>query len=300
MRAIINLDMDTLRSFVSGVELGSFARAALAVGRSQSALSGQMRKLEAQVGEALFSKAGRGLALTAAGEALLGYARKMLALNDEAINVIRTAQLEGVVKLGLPADFAEGWLPRVLGVFARRYPMVQIQVHASRSAELVDKVATKQLDFALAWGEPGHGANARAIGSIATAWIGAKGRPLPLDRDGIVPVVAFDEPCIFRHLGLAALDRQGLRWRLSFVSPSLPGLWAAVDAGLGITVRTAISLPAHLSFLDPLAAGLPALPSVALSLHTASAQQTPAAVLLADLIVSSLASAGLTGSGVKM
>lgn len=293
MDPTINLDMATLRSFVRGVELGSFSKAALAVGRTQSALSGQMRKLESQVGESLFKKSGRGLALTGAGEALLGYARRILALNDETVNAIRTARIEGAVRIGLAADFAESWLPRILGEFARRYPMVQLEVHASRSSELLARVAAGQLDFALVWGEEGEAAHTRRIASIPAGWIVGNGTPLPYRSDGILPIVAFDEPCAFRRLGLAALDNEGMPWRLSFISPSLPGLWAALDAGLGVTVRTALALPSGVRFLSAEAHGLPALPSVPLSLHRASAQIGPAAAVLEELIVASLAKATL-------
>src|SRR5579864_8778213 len=114
-----NLDMDVLRTFAVGMELGSFARAAERLGRSQAAVSAQLKKLEEQTGETLFKKAGRGLALTDAGEALLSYARRMLELNDEAVAAVRGAQIEGWVRLGLPQDFAEAWLPSVLGRFMR-------------------------------------------------------------------------------------------------------------------------------------------------------------------------------------
>ena len=110
----LNLDMDALRSFVTGFELGNFARAAERLGRSQSAVSTQLRKLEMQAGQPLVQKAGRTLALTAAGEGLFGYAKQLLALNDEAVDRLRGADIEGWARLGLPQDFAESWLPGVL------------------------------------------------------------------------------------------------------------------------------------------------------------------------------------------
>lgn len=290
MAPVVNLDMDTLRTFVKGIELGSFARAAGTIGRSQSALSGQMRKLEGQVGAALFRKSGRGLALTPAGEALLSYARKMLELNDAARQAIRVTDVEGIVRLGLPADFAESWLPPILGDFVRNYPMVRIQVNASRSAELIERVTSGHLDLALAWGDPGDRAHGRKIASVPTGWIAPKMKSFPVDVDGVLPLVAFDEPCIFRRLAVTALDTNDVRWRVSFESPSLPGLWAAVDAGLGITMRTAMSLPARLKFVEHGEAGLPRLPAVALSLYQSSPQLTGAVALLADLITAKVAS----------
>ncbi len=290
MGVLTNLDMDTLRTLVKGVELGSFARAATAVGRSQSAISGQLRKLETQVGEPLFHRSGRGLAPTPACEALVGYARRILELNDEALNAIRTSRLDGAVRLGLPADFAETWLPGVLGQFARRHPRVQIEVHADRSSELTERVATGRLDLALAWGETSPGDHSQVLASIPTGWIvSARSSTRPL-LDQPLPIVAFDDPCVFRRLGLSALEAHGIAWRLAFISPSLPGLWAAVDAGLGIAMRTAIDLPATVTFLQPPAWGLPSLPPVALSLHKSSPQMSLAATTLADLIAATVTS----------
>lgn len=288
MAKFTNLDISILRSFVKGIELGSFARASSAVGRSQAALSGQMRKLEGQVGEALFKKSGRGLTLTPAGETLLSYSRKILALNDDALNAITNTRLDGIVKIGLAADFAENWLPRLLGEFVRCYPMVQIQVSVSRSAELVDHVLAGHLDLALVWGDPGDNPHGRKIGSVPMGWIAGKGASIPVDFGGTLPIIAFDEPCIFRRLALGALDADDLSWRISFVSPSLPSLWSAVDAGLGVTARTAISLPSRLSFLEPKAAGLPLLPNVPLSLYQSTTQLAAAASMLTELIVDNL------------
>ena len=144
-----NLDMDVPRTFVTGFELGSFARAAERLGRSQSAVSTQLRKLEEQVGQPLVQKAGRGLALTAAGESMLGYAKRILDLNDEAVDRLRGAELEGWARLGLAQDFAESWLPAVLKRFSRAYPRVRIEVQVGLGAQLIEKTLKGDLDIAL-------------------------------------------------------------------------------------------------------------------------------------------------------
>ena len=115
----VNLDMDVLRSFAVGIDLGSFAKAASRLGRSPSAISLQLRKLEDQVGQQLVQKHGRGLVLTEAGEMMLGYARRLLDLNDAAVSALGSPALTGSVRIGLPQDFAETWLPETLGRFAR-------------------------------------------------------------------------------------------------------------------------------------------------------------------------------------
>ncbi|WP_144109545.1 LysR substrate-binding domain-containing protein [Paraburkholderia sp. BCC1886] len=284
-----NLDMDILRTFVTGFELGSFARAADRLGRSQSAVSTQLRKLEEQIGQPLVQKSGRGLALTTAGEGLLSYAKRLLELNDEAVDTIRGAELEGWVRLGLPQDFADTFLPAVLGRFAKAHPRVRVEVHVDRSAPLVDKTMAGKLDMALVWGDGGAAPHAEQIAELPIAWIGSPDWAGRYDAGSEpLPLVAFEPPCSFRSAGVAALDEAGIPWRLVFTSPSLSGLWAAADAGLGITVRTTISLPGTLVALDANALGLPSLPAIPLALHRAEAEPQAAVAKLTDIVLSTI------------
>ena len=286
MPARTNLDMDVLRTFVTGFELGSFARAAERLGRSQSAVSTQLRKLEEQVGVPLVRKAGRGLALTPAGESFIGYARRLLELNDEAVESIRGADVEGWVRLGLPQDFAESWLPAVLHRFARAHPRVRVEVQVDRSVALADKTMKGELDIALAWGDGSDGPHARHVAEVPIHWIGRPDWPGVAAQDGEpLAFAAFAPPCTFRAAATAALDDAGIPWRLVFTSPSLAGLWAAAAGGLGITVRTAIHVPDGLAVLDPVATGLPTLPLAALALHQADAEPPAAAGRLADILL---------------
>ena len=258
--------MDVLRTFVSGLELGSFAKAAQRLGRSQSAISTQLRRLEEQAGKPLFKKSGRGLALTSAGESLLSYAKRILELNDEAIDGLQDGEVEGWVRLGIPQDFAEGWLTGVLGQFARAHPKVRVEVRAEQNIAVIERLVQGELDLALAWGAD-EKVRAERLVDLPMVWIG---RP---DWAGTkrlgeepLPLVAFEPPCVFRSAGIAALDAVGISWRLAFTSPSLAGLWAATEAGLGVTLRTAIGLPRSLTVLKPASSGLPALPKVQLTL----------------------------------
>jgi len=225
----ICLDLNVLRTFVAGVDLGSFAKAADRVGRSQSAVSSQLSKLNALAGKPVVRKAGRGLALTEAGEVTLSYARRLLDLNDEAVMAIQDAKLQGWVRFGLPQDFAENWLPEALGNFARAHLGVRVEVVAGRNAELLPRVGAGSLDLALAWGEP-DGPHADRVAELPMVWIGpAKGAPL-WDVGEAVPVIALDAPCRFRSAGTSALGAAGISWRLAFSSGSLSGSWAAVAA----------------------------------------------------------------------
>src|SRR5579871_1778001 len=123
-------DIDALRTMVTGVELGSFARAAAQLGRSQSAVSMQLKKLEQQADQPLFRRNGRGLVPTEAGEALLAYARRIIALNDEAATSLGTTAAVASVRIGLPQDFVEDVIPGAVAQFSRRRPGIHVEIRA--------------------------------------------------------------------------------------------------------------------------------------------------------------------------
>ncbi|MCG7506233.1 LysR substrate-binding domain-containing protein [Mesorhizobium retamae] len=278
-------DLDALRSFVTGMELGSFAKASERLGRSTSAVSAQLKKLEDQAGTAIFRKAGRGLALTEAGESMLGYARRLIDLNDEAASAVRDVELEGWVRLGLQEDFGETVLPQVLGRFARAHPKVKIEARITRSQELAERVATGSLDLALAWDNGAALPNSRPIADVQLRWVG----PIKFDmsdwRGSPLPLVSLEAPCLLRTIATERLDRADRAWRLAFSSPSLAGIWAAVAAGLGLTIRTDIGLPPTVAALPPEASGLPALPKLGLRLHRKDAEGDPVTQRLADILL---------------
>jgi DNA-binding transcriptional LysR family regulator len=283
--ALTNLDMDVLRTLAVAMDLGGFARAAERLGRSQSAISLQMRRLEAQVGQTLFRKQGRGLALTEAGDVVLGYAKRILELNDEALAAVRGGAVAGSVRLGVHQDFAEAWLPAVLSRFARAHPAVHIAAQVERNAVLLDRLGHGQLDLALVFGSalsPGPGYTTTAVAELPMEWIA--GRGYARAGDAPLPLVLFEAPCVFRDAALAALERGRVPWRVALTSPSLAGLWAAAGAGLGVTIRTRIGLPPGLAPQT----GLPKLPRVALTLH-AIADPSPAVARLREILLDVLA-----------
>lgn len=281
----ISFDPDVLRSFVTGVELGSFARAADRLGRSTSAVSAQLKKLEEQAGRPLLRKVGRGMALTDAGEVMLGYARRLLELNDEAASALRGSELEGGIRLGLQEDFGETLLPDVLGRFARAHPMVRIEARIARNAELLERVDAGRLDLALAWDVGMRSAHVEPIGAVPMCWIGAAADRLRLPRAGEpLPLVMLESPCLLRSAAIDALDRAGIAWRMVFTSASLAGVWAAVAAGLGVTLRTPLGLSANVRPLQNASLKLPTLGSLGLALHRAESEPAPAVVRLASII----------------
>jgi DNA-binding transcriptional LysR family regulator len=282
----LNLDMDVLRTLVAAQQLGGFNRAANHVGRSQSAISQQIRKLEERVGQPLFRKQGRGLALTEAGEIVLAYARRIVDLNDEAVAALRGFTINGVVRFGLPGDFADTWLPDALGLFKRAHPTVRIEATVDRNTSLVERLEKGQLDLAvLVSAEPRT--DVEVLAKLPMVWIG-NAQPIAQGKDTEpMPLALFEPPCIFRAAAIGALDEAGAPWRIAFTSPSLSGLWAAIDAGLGITVRTTANVPARLVVLDE-RMRLPKLPSVYLCLSGGGRTLSPAAARLRDILVETL------------
>ena len=275
----VTFDLDCLRSFATGIELGSFSKAAERLGRSTSAVSAQLKKLEDQADAELFRKSGRGLALTEAGEILLGYARRLIEINDEAASAMRGAELAGWVRLGLQEDFGETLLTEVLGRFARTHPKVRIEARVARNFELVERVTTGKLDLALAWDDGAQLPHSEKIAELPLRWIGSARHPIEAGAEPL-PLVTLEAPCLLRSLATAALDRAGRPWRLAFSSPSLAGLWAATGAGLGLTIRTDLGLSSAVRALESGEANLPPLPKLGLSLHRAEMQlEAPAAHL---------------------
>jgi DNA-binding transcriptional LysR family regulator len=243
-----------------------------------------MRKLEEKLGERLFRKQGRGLELTEAGELLLKYARRILALNDEAVAALQSAGLEGVVRFGLPSDFAENWLPSALGQFKRAHPLIRVEANVDRNSVLLEKLNKGQLDLAMFFSDP-LPPKAELLARLPMVWIGGS---QPAWQPGEpVPLVLFEAPCVFRRAGIEALDAAGIPWRIAFTSPSLAGLWAAVDAGLGISPRTIAHVPQWLHVLGK-ADKLPKLPSIDLSLYDRGHTLTPAAARLKQILTDTI------------
>lgn len=271
------LDLTFLRTFVIGVELGNFARASQQVARSAAAVSTQMKRLEETLGVALFRREGRALALTPAGHALYAKAKELLQLQDETISLVRGSDVRGSVRIGLQEDFGELIVPQLLSRFESAYPKVQLTVRVARNKELESLVRSSKLDAALIWGEVPDDLYGKQLARLKMSWIGNAANPrrgVPGD-DGAIRLALFDSPCVFRQAALSAFERSRLPWKSVYTSTSLGGLYSAVRAGLGLTVRTSLSLPDGLCTLPARRGVLPVLPSISLSVIVGRADQSP-------------------------
>lgn len=261
-----NLDLDTLRTLIVAKDLGGYGQAAVRLGRTPSAISLQMKRLQEDVGATLFRKDGRGVVLTEAGEIVLRFGRRILAMNDELLDTIRGASLAGSVRLGFSQDFAETVLPDVLSQFTKLYPLVQMEVRIEGNAALVEAVEKGQLDLALAVGQADR-PTAEILGELELVWIA--GQDFLRRSDQPLPLVLLGPQCAFRKEAIQKLDQSKIPWRIAAVSPSLAGLWASAIGGLGITVRSSLGLPARL-WWDKEMFDLPELTAFPVTLHAQS------------------------------
>jgi DNA-binding transcriptional LysR family regulator len=278
-----NLDLDTLRTLSVAHDLGGLAQAAEQLGRTPSAISLQMKRLQEDLGMSLFRKRGRGLALTEAGEVALAYARRILALNDELLDTMQGASLAGHIRIGCPQDFAP-ILPSVLSQFASFYPRMQVELAVEGNSALADAVENSRIDLAVVIGHETR-PTAQTVGQLELVWIGSsdfippQGQPLPL--------AVLGPQCAFRKRVIENLETAKIPFRIAANSPSLEGLWAALLGGLGITARTAFNLREGLVSAESLYK-LPPLGSLPVTLHRNSHSNGVAAGRMALLLAEAL------------
>jgi DNA-binding transcriptional LysR family regulator len=261
----LSLEVDLLRSFVAIAEARALSRAASRIGRTQSALSQQMKRLEDIVDQPLFQRTGRGVVLTDPGERLLVHAQRMLRLHDEAMADLGGKGLSGSVRFGCPDDYAAVFLPSLLRQFSRQHPHALVEVVCAPTPRLAEQLKKRAVDVALI-SLPDHAAGEDAIRREQLVWVGAPGLdaahvdPLPLalsDRDTLDHLAACD-----------ALQRAGRAYRIAYASSSLAGLIAVVRSGLAFAVITRTAVPADLMVLDA-DPHLPPLPAVGITVKCA-------------------------------
>ncbi|WP_051341032.1 LysR substrate-binding domain-containing protein [Azospirillum halopraeferens] len=231
-----HLDPDLLKTFLAFVDGGTLNRAAAAVGRSPSAVTAQMQRLEEIVGEPLLLPAGRGRVLTDAGQELAGHARRILEMHRAALMSLRGGRAGGTLTVAATQDVAEHGLPPLLRLFARTHARVRLHLRVGRTADLTAAFEAGGIDVMVAMRlKPAPD----EVGLIREPMVWLTSADGPVRHDGAVPLALLDPPCGFRDAALAALERAGRRYRIAATSQSLSGLRAAVGAGIAVTLRTA-------------------------------------------------------------
>jgi DNA-binding transcriptional LysR family regulator len=248
-------DLELLRSLSAIVAHDSFAAAAVHLGRTQSAVTQQMQRLEEQVGHSLFEKQGRQKRLTEHGQRVLVYARHLLAINDEAMRSLQEDQLEGVLRIGASDDVADTLLPPVLAEIARHSPLLQLDIRLGRSPFLMDQLQRGEIDMTIS-NRAEDRVEAVVLRSSPTVWLCASSYVHDLSKP--IPLITTDGPSIFRRMSLEALDAAGIAWTPRTTTSSVMGIRAALRAGLGIAARGVEQIDSGLRVLGA-SDGMPAL-----------------------------------------
>lgn len=257
-----HFDPDLLRSLVAFADSGTLARASEIVGRTPSAVTAQMQRLEDGAGVPLLEAEGRGRILTEAGQRLVSHARRILTANEEAWLELHGATASGRIAIGVTQDFAREAIVQPLASFARTHPNCKIEVRVGRSSELLELMRSADVDVTITM----HAAKPDALATFIEPmrWI--------VSRNGLVgptdelPLAVLDAPCGFRDAAVAALERDGRRYRFAATSPSLSGLHPALLAGIAVTARTRRLLDDEL-VVAPGKLRLPKLPDAVFAVH---------------------------------
>jgi len=278
------IDVDQLRAFIAIAETGSFTRAADVVFKTQSAVSMQMKRLEERIGRPIFVRDGRASKLTEDGERLLDYARRIVKLNVEALAAFDDKELTGRVRLGVPDDYADRYLPEIMARFSRAYPGVELTVICEPSVDLLQRIDANGIDLAIVTNSE-HVRPAETFRRERLLWVTSsrhsthKEEPLPL---------ALGRPtCTWRKLAIERLETVDRSCRLLYASSSAGAVAAAVLSGLAVSVLPESGLRPGMRILTP-ADGFPELPPCSIGLLRSLHESTALAEALAEHIISSL------------
>jgi DNA-binding transcriptional LysR family regulator len=225
-----HLSPEALQTIVALAECKTFAAAAEQMHLTQAAISQQVKRLEEQLGQAIFQKVGRRMVFSEAGLMLVEHARKILAVQQEALLALKGHQVDGVLRLGVPQDYAEDMLLEVLRKFSARYPRIRLEVRVDKNQTLLQEMNDARLDIILALADP-KSAPIKPLAKADIEWLASEDFEW---REGALPLVLLDAPCMFRARALEALARDAVPHRIAYSTGSLSGARAAVAAGLGI------------------------------------------------------------------
>ena len=270
------LDPELLQAFVAVADQRSFTRAAATLNRTQSAISMQIKRLEDRLGVELFHRTKANVELSPAGEGLLGYARRILSLNDEAIAHLRERKVEGVVRLGVMDDYGTSIVPPLLASFLAGYPLIHVEMETGLTSSMPARLG-EAYDLVIAMHPAGRG-DGELLCREQAVW--ATSAEHPVEAQDPLPVALYPQGCLFRRWAMEALDAAKRRWRLAFVSHSLAAVEAIAAQGLAVTVVKSGTFPPRLRRLSE-RDGMPRLPAADICLHRA-ANLSHAGALLAD------------------
>ena len=275
-----DLEIDLLRTFVAVASHKNFTRAAAALGRTQSAVSMRLKRLEEVVTLRLFERTKKSVKITAEGETLLFYANRILQLNDEALCRLVKPNAEGLVRIGAPDDYATCFLPQALSSFSKAHPLVRLEVSCDNGSDLLRRLKEGKLDLVLATHQL-NDISGEVIRKEPLHWVASPS--FFCDHSEPLPLVLFPQGCVCREVALRALEDMARSWRLAYSTRSIALIQSAVASGSGVTVMEASTIPEGFEVLDG-TAGFPDLDDVVISLHRSPGEESPATVLASEHI----------------
>lgn len=278
-----NLPTDLLRAFVTVIELGGFTQAAEWLGRSQPAVSLQIKRLEQLVEQTLLIRSGQQLELSQAGQLLFRYAKQILAINDEAVAQFSKTAVSGKIHFGIPSEFATTLLPKIVGRFAQAYPNVTLEVTCALSKQLLSE--PHRYDLILALHDDPSTAGDNLVKEDELVWVTGTDHDAHLQLP--LPLIVAPEGCIYRKRGAEQLKGNHRDWRIVYTIPDLTGIQAAINEGLGVTVLAKSTVPENLRILKP-SEKLPKLGKVGISLIHQSNESSEAISRLMEFVKASL------------
>ena len=283
-----NIPIDLLRTFVTVTELNNISRAGELLGRSQPAISLQIKRLESFTNESLFKRTqGQRFELTLSGQVLFDYAQRILVLNDEAMNYFAAPTVRDSIRLGIPNEFASTLLPKIIGRFAKIYPGVRLEVTSDLSNNLTPKFLNKQFDLLLSLSDDENliSPHSRMIKKDTLVWVSKQDTEAHLKKT--IPLVVAPEGCLYRRRILQQLSRINQPWSIVYTIPGLTGIQAAIAEGLGVTALAKSTVPESLDII-PESEQFPDLGEVTISLIREVDSYSEAIDLLAEYIKTSL------------
>jgi DNA-binding transcriptional LysR family regulator len=287
----INLPTDVLRTFLAVIDLGSFTKAGQLLGRTQPAISLQIRRLENLVGLTLMDTSGRKILLTREGESLARHARQLLVMNDEIVARLHRKESTGSLRVGLPNDYAVAFFQKALSHFSKQYQEVELSIHCDTSDLLVPLFQREELDIMIAMfdGQPPP----HLIYTWAERPIWAVAGDSNVDRKSPVALAAHPEGCQYRERMIQSLDQIGKPWRITYCSPGINGVQFAVQSGLGVTALTRRTLVRGMRVLTE-KDGFPPMPDIHVGMFFKNTGASTAALLLVNAILQALHDSGQT------
>lgn len=265
-----DIDISLMRSFVAVARAGTIRGGAQKIGRTQSAVSLQMQRLEALLGEQVFHRSGSGVTLTVSGERFIAGAERILGTHDEVMTGMGSKKMQGTIVFGCTEDYLTAFFPDMLRSYGRQHPDVEIEIVCAPTVELLPLLRRRQVDLALV-STPATDRSGLLIRQAALVWI-ASARSRGLAEELVIPLALSNPGTIDHREARRVLRENGLEHRVAHSSNGLAGLIAIVRAGLAISVMTRAAVPDDLVILDTV---LPRLPEIGISLSYASAQPSP-------------------------